>query len=95
MCVCMCVCVHDINSAHYRCVDDVGQGVKQLLCHVTTVKGLSGIRDALHKLLAEVHVHTCILTGWVSINVNEGDLLFPNPALKGMDGVHLLGYISN
>lgn len=48
---------NDIHSSCQEwlstCVCDVGQGVKQLLCHVTSVKGLSGIRDSLHRLLAE------------------------------------------
>ena len=37
-------------------MSDVGEGVKQLLRHVTTVRGLSGMRDAVHRLLAEVRV---------------------------------------
>ena len=35
-------------------MSDVGEGVKQLLRHVTSVRGLSGMRDAVHRLLAEV-----------------------------------------
>lgn len=56
MCVCVCgnVCVCVLLFC--RCVDDVSQGVKPLLYHVTSVKGLNSIRAALHVLLAQVLV---------------------------------------
>ena len=44
-------------SCLHRCVSDVRQGVQPLLYHVTSVRGLSGIRTAIHLLLAQVYTY--------------------------------------
>jgi len=53
---------HCVYFLDVRCIADVRQGVGQLLCHVTSVKSLSSIRDAVHRLLVQVkHSATAVL----------------------------------
>ncbi len=45
----------------YRCSDIININISNNLTHITTIKGLTIIRDSVHQLLSEVIINLLVL----------------------------------